>query len=121
MKCPRCGANLEVVTSFYCPECGADLPFDRDDNVGRVNAYATVGFVTSCIGLFVNLFGIVPLIALLLSVKGLRQIKETGEEGKALAVCGIIISIIGLLILLLLIAVFTIYWGEFSRMILYSL
>ncbi len=121
MKCPRCGANPEVVTSIYCPECGADLPFDRDDNAGRVNVYATAGFVTSCVGLFANLFGIVPLIALFLSVKGLRQIKETGEGGKALAVCGIIVSAIGLLILLLLIAVFTIYWGEFSRMILYSL
>lgn len=49
MKCPRCGANPEVVTSFYCPECGADLPFDRDDNAGRVNVYATAGFVTSCV------------------------------------------------------------------------
>lgn len=121
MKCPRCGANPEVVTSFYCPECGADLPFDRDDNAGRVNVYATAGFVTSCVGLFANLFGIVPLIALFLSVKGLLQIKETGEGGRVLAVCGIIISVIGLLIFLLLIAVFTIYWGEFSRMILYSL
>lgn len=121
MKCPRCGANLEVVTSFYCPECGADLPFDRDDNAGRVNIYATVGFVTSCVGLFANLFGIVPLIALFLSVKGLLQIKETGEGGRVLAVCGIIISVIGLLIFLLLIAVFTIYWSEFSRMILYLL
>lgn len=117
MTCPRCGAKPDKYnSSYYCTECGEYLPFDRDSGVEtRVNTYAVAGFVTACVGLFANLLGVVPLISLILSVIGLRQIKETGEGGRTLAICGIIISVLGLIIIISLFALLAFYLGGLSQ------
>lgn len=116
MKCPHCNARLPIINGYYCPECGKTLPFDLQiDRTGMTNSYALAGFMIACLGLFANLLGIMPIISLVLSVKGLRQIKETGENGRLLSILGIILSCIGIVILLALIILIALFWRTFPQ------
>ena len=118
MKCPHCGTVLPIVNGYYCSNCGETLPFDtQPDRTGITNIYALAGFITACIGLFANLLGIMPIISLVLSVKGLRQIRETGENGRLLAIAGIILSCIGIIIFLALLALILFFWGTFPQIL----
>ncbi len=62
---------------------------------GTSNSLAVAGFVVSIVSLFINLAGIVGLVATILSAIGLSKVKETGK-GKGLAIAGLIIGIIGI-------------------------
>ena len=78
-----------------------------------MNIPGLVGFILALIGLFIfwiPIYGLIPaVVALILSIVGLTQIKKTGQNGKGLALAGVIIgalaTVIGIIYLIYWIAV----------------
>ena len=62
----------------------------------KVNVLAFLGMVTSLISLFLNCFGVVGMIAVMLSTIGIFQITENGMRGKKFAIAGILIGAISI-------------------------
>ncbi len=90
--CPNCGKEVNE-NAVICVNCGVSLNGKNNVvNGNKNNSLAVAGFVTSIVSLIINLWGIVGLLALILSVIGLVQISNNKEKGKGLAIAGIIIG-----------------------------
>lgn len=107
--CSNCGNKIEDGAS-YCSNCGADLStLHYNDPVSapvpkKMNGLCVAGFICSFVFL---------VLGLVLSIIGLKDVKDKNEDGKEFAVAGIIISVgklvFGLLILFII-------WGIFNSM-----
>jgi len=108
MYCSNCGAQLSDAAAF-CSKCGSPTasrqgqytqgntyqqytPPPYQQNVNKINTMALVGFIVACASLLLNLWGIVGIAGLALSIVGFVQIKNTGENGKGFAIAGIVIG-----------------------------
>ena len=84
--CARCGAELHdeavICTKCGCPVDGMRGPYDNYAS-NNWNGLAIAGFVLSFFS---------TIVGLILSIIAYKQIKESGEKGKGLALAGIIIS-----------------------------
>ncbi len=107
--CGQCGTKCDI-NDCFCTQCGSKLEvldsntnYNTVDNSQKMNIMCVVGFVCSFI--FV-------ILGLILSIVGLNQVKKTGEDGKAFAVAGIVISSLKLAILLFFLIIF--YFMIFS-------
>lgn len=84
--CARCGAELydEAVICIKCgcPVDGMKTPYTSQKS-NSYNTLAIVGFILSFL---------YTLVGLILSIIAYKQIKDSGEKGKGLAVAGIVIS-----------------------------
>lgn len=56
-----------------------------------------VGLVISCISLLLNFWGLVGIAGTVVSVIGLNSCKQKNENGKALAIIGIVIGVFSIL------------------------
>ena len=112
--CPNCG--VPIIAKKYCTECGKEIsdkatscpncgcPVEYDNRVTNNNISNTIdrseqynvmgisGFVTSMVSLLLNFWGIVGIVAVILSTVGLTQIRNTNEKGKGLAITGIVVG-----------------------------
>lgn len=61
------------------------------------NLMCIIGFVISIISYFINFWGIVGMAGIIVSIIGLSQIQRNHENGKGLAIVGIIIGAISVL------------------------
>ena len=64
----------------------------QEVKVNKVNVLGLVGFILSIISLFLSVFGVVPLAALVLSIVGLVQCTKRGGGMKGFPIAGIIIG-----------------------------
>ena len=125
MFCTNCGKEIPDDSAF-CPECGSAQPGTTPPPVSNANGYVKpagqpvvqkapynticiVGLVLSCISLVLNFWGIVGIAATVVSVIGLINCKQKNENGKGLAVIGIIIGSLSII------------YGVFSLVSLFSL
>lgn len=71
-----------------CPYCGTPKSSVTPDQVAQVdkktNGMAIGGLVLSLVSLFFTLWGVLPLVGLILSANGLLAISKKGEKGKGL-------------------------------------
>lgn len=63
----------------------------------KTNGLAIAGFVVSIASLFINLYGLVAVVGLVLSAIGKSQINRDGTGGGKLATAGIVIGVIGVI------------------------
>ena len=126
MNCQKCGKEIEA-NSPFCPECGATQDMSARGNVppappppqaqvhqpsasGSYNGLAVAGFVVSLVSLFINFWGIIGIVGLILSAFGMQKVKLLNQKGRGLAIAGLVIGIIsavwGLLSISLLAALF---------------
>ncbi len=63
----------------------------------KTNSFALAGFIVSVSSLFLNFWGIVGIIGLVLSSVGISQIKVSNEKGIGMAISGIIIGVFSIL------------------------
>ena len=118
MFCRNCGKEITDGTAF-CPECGAaqngttqnasqepptisNAAYSNPTNQSEVkkvpyNTMCIVGLVVSGISLLLNFFGIVGIAGTILSVLGLMDCKKKNENGKALAIIGIVIGVFSII------------------------
>lgn len=102
MHCIHCGKELETGAAF-CPACGAAQqtavqPAAQSAatkaTVQKVpyNVLSIVGLVVSCISLLLNYYGLVGIAGTVLSVLGLLGCKRKCENGRVLAITGIVLG-----------------------------
>ena len=84
MYCKNCGKEFDN-DAAVCPHCGAAVDKHELEPAPTRNKLAVVGFVLS---FFVALAG------LICSCIALKQCRETKQDGRGLAIAGIIISAI---------------------------
>ncbi len=83
---------------------------------GGTNGFAVASLVLGIVGL--TAFPVIPsLLALIFGYKGRREIDRSGglQEGRGLAVAGIVLGWIGCVVLLLIIAVWLVNFSAFHR------
>lgn len=107
MYCKNCGHQIDD-NCKYCPDCGAPQPtsFSSDyqytnpeeiKNDHGYNSVCIIGFVISCVSLFFNLFGLLAIAGIIVSIAGLKSCKNREEKGKVFAVIGIILGMVSLI------------------------
>lgn len=77
------------------------------DSNNKINSLALAGFITSIISLFLNFWGIVGIVGVVLSSVGLAQISSRKERGGGLAISGIIVGVFSILYACYIILSFT--------------
>lgn len=108
MFCTNCGKEIQEGSAF-CPECGATQQGATPPvtNAGGYsnptsqpvvqkvpyNTMCIIGLVISGISLLLNFWGLVGIAGTIVSVIGLLSCKQKNENGKALAIIGIIIGV----------------------------
>lgn len=109
MFCTNCGKEIQEGSAF-CPECGATQQGTTPPPVANTGSYANptnqsvvqkapyntmciIGLVISGISLLLNFWGIVGIAGTIVSVLGLQSCKQKNENGKALAIIGIVIGV----------------------------
>ena len=111
MYCRNCGQKLEEQAAF-CPRCGTRRqipptpppcgpgpgPGGPRPVVQRApyNTLCIVGLVVSLISILLNCWGIVGIVGTVLSVIGLNQCTRRNENGRALAIGGIVIGVLSI-------------------------
>ena len=85
------------------------------DSNNKINSLALAGFITSIISLFLNFWGIVGIVGVVLSSVGLAQINSKKEHGSGLAISWIIIGVFSILYAFYIIVSFTM-WGIIMNM-----
>ncbi len=65
--------------------------------MNKTNGLAIAGFVVSIASLFINFWGLVGVVGLVLSGIGKSQINQDGTGGGKLATAGIVIGILSVL------------------------
>ena len=103
MFCPKCG-NAVGEGEPFCKSCGASLTTQSNNNA-NVNANPTnqtvvnsdgynktaiTGLVCSIVSLFI--FWWLGIVGLSSGITALKQISNTGEKGKAMAIIAIVIG-----------------------------
>ena len=61
------------------------------------NGLSIAGFVLGIISCFLNFFGIIGIVAVVLSSIGLSQISRDYQKGKALAIIGLVLGTINII------------------------
>lgn len=94
MYCYKCG-NQIADNSNICPYCGTPQGGHASGTYTAKSQYNTlciIGFVLSCISLFIDSYGMFSIIGTILSVIGLLNSKKRNEKGKVFAIFGIVIG-----------------------------
>ena len=103
--CSNCGKEIKGNVNF-CPECGKavnpvveETPVQTTNTTTteKTNALAVSGFVVALVSLLLNFWGIVGIIATVLSGVGLSQTGPGKDKGRGLAIAGLSIGIFSIL------------------------
>ena len=103
--CYKCGTPLNDSNNF-CTKCGASISGDAPANVTNQaakkeqNVYAVIGLVCSIV--------VGGITGLAFSIIGLMKSKEMNDEGRGLAIAGIVISALKIVyVIVMLIGMFS--------------
>lgn len=99
--CPNCGKENKTNSNF-CPNCGTAMNDSAisTPNVSateKTNGLALAGFITALVSLLINFWGIVGIVATILSGVGLSKTGPGKEKGRGMAIAGLIIGIFSIL------------------------
>lgn len=74
--------------------------------VRRTNGMAVASLVLGIVGVLLQLFGVVPILAIIFGAVGRGQIQRSGgtEQGEGMATAGIVLGIVGLVVLIIILA-----------------
>ncbi len=114
MFCSNCGKEIQEGSTF-CSECGATQQGTTPPSVSNVESYdnqtnqsavqkapyntmCIIGLVISGISLFLDFWGLVGIAGTIVSVLGLISCKQKNENGRVLAIIGIIIGVFSILV-----------------------
>lgn len=111
MFCKNCGKEIRD-GSVFCTECGAtqhvtiapsangssnSMPTSQPATQKKpYNTMCILGIVISGISLLLNFWGIVGIAGTIVSVLGLQNCQKKNENGKTLAIIGIVIGVISI-------------------------
>lgn len=103
MFCPKCGTPAAPDTKF-CPKCGTAVQPDPiiyspypPAIPQRYNVFCILGFVVSLISQLINLWGLIGIAGIVLSIVGLSGSQQKNEKGRGLAIAGIVFGVFSVL------------------------
>lgn len=116
MFCRTCGAEIRDGSKF-CSECGAaqqDVTSSPNTNTRNhippinqlnqvtvekapYNMMCIIGLILSLFSVLFNLFALLSMAGIIVSVIGLMTCQQKNERGKVLAILGIVISLFSML------------------------
>ncbi|SDS19125.1 protein of unknown function [Microterricola viridarii] len=94
--------------AYGAPAYGAPANYGQPGQAPKTNTFAIVSLVASVVGFFT---GITFLVGIIFGHISLSQIKKTGENGRGMAIAGLVIGYIGLVIGIILFIVFAVLLG----------
>lgn len=106
--CTKCGTKLEAEDKF-CKTCGEKVAeevktnepvVNTQPNTKKTDGFAIAGFVLSLVSTICC--GYTSFVGLIFSIIGLTRVNKSGDEGKGLAIAGIIISSIFFVLMIIL-------------------
>ena len=101
--CARCGAELNNDAAI-CTKCGCAVDGMRGSSLNSTsNDYNTLAIVGFVLSFFTTIVG------LILSIIAYKQVKESGEKGKELAIAGIVISSVEIAIVFLVLFIYFVF------------
>ncbi len=126
MFCRTCGAEIRDGSKF-CSECGAaqqDVTSSPNANTRNhippinqlnqvtvekapYNMMCIIGLILSLFSLLFNLFALLGMAGIIVSVIGLMTCQQKNERGKVLAILGIVISLFSTLYVVIALFRFT--------------
>ncbi|MGM9986974.1 MAG: DUF4190 domain-containing protein [Bacillaceae bacterium] len=81
------------------------------DGATRTNNKAVIGLVLGILSILIpGIGGVLSIIGIVVSIIATKEIKRTNENGRGLAVAGLICSIVGILIQVLVLIGFTAFY-----------
>lgn len=91
--CSNCGKEISSKYKF-CPECGNKIAeVGVANNEIKTNSLAVAGFTIALISLLLNFWGIMGIVATVLSAVALPKTGYGKEKGKGMAIAGLSIGI----------------------------
>ena len=101
--CPNCGVTNKSYT--YCSNCGISMNnYNTYAESNKMCGIALAGGITSLVSLLIDIFGVVAIVAIVLSSIGLYKVNSNpGLRGKGWAICGIVCGICELIFKVLII------------------
>ena len=106
MYCKNCGKEIDD-RAAVCPHCG--VPVQAINTEQSTPGLSIAGFVIAILSIWFGIFAcVLPILAIVLSARGIRKAKEHGSRSN-LGTAGLVIGILttvfwGLLFFLLIIA-----------------
>lgn len=95
MFCPECDKQLSLKASM-CPNCGCPIKKNKNITNEEINAFCLGGMITGIVSFFIDFFGLVSAIGLVISIIGLS--KSSNTKNRTFAIIGIICSSIELIL-----------------------
>ena len=105
--CVRCGGKMNE-TGDVCTQCG--IRYDLTNNTGKIvrtktNGLSVAGMITGLISLVFSMWGLISVIAIIISSVSRKQIEEYGEKGDGMAVTGHCCGIVSLILYVLVLTI----------------
>ena len=103
--CRECGSKLNEMGN-ECPKCGVKYGVKSEitketvsNTYVKINVLSIIGMVFGIVSIIFSLWGILSVVAIILSSIARRQIADHGESGDGMAITGLSCGIISLLII----------------------
>ena len=95
--CTYCGAQINEVVETEVVEENETSEVTVKTDETKTNGFAIAGFVLALVSLFINLWGLIGILAVIFSGIGISCTGPNKEKGRGLAVAGLIIGIISVI------------------------
>lgn len=93
--CPECDKKLSSKANS-CPNCGCPIKNNRSTSNEEINTFCLGGMITGIISFFIDFYGLVSALGLVISIIGLS--KSPNAKNRKFAIIGIICSSIELVL-----------------------
>ena len=109
MHCKECDGYISS-SSRFCSECGSSTSGESNHNNGNLSPAQQAGTDSMCVGsaiagviaLFLPLFGVTGVIAIVCGAKGMSNTNETGMGGRGLATLGMVLGVVSIVCVVIL-------------------
>ena len=109
MHCKECDEYIPP-SSRFCSECGRSTSGVSNHDNGDLLLIQQAGTDSMCVGsaiagviaLFLPLFGVTGVIAIVCGAKGMSNTNETGMGGRGLATLGMILGVVSIVCVVIL-------------------
>ncbi len=102
--CRECGNKLNE-NGVFCPNCGVrySVVSEKNNKVHKkTNGLSIIGLILGILSTMFSMWGIISILAIIISSISRKQIMENGEAGENFAVTGLCCGVLSLLMLVVI-------------------
>ncbi len=112
MFCKYCGKEIND-NADVCVFCGVAVNHEKRiaTKDAKYSPYSIAALVVSLVGLFIGLFGLVPVFGIIFACLGMKQTADRQMKGRGMAIAGLVLGIIGAVFAILYLTVLAYYFN----------